>query len=85
MSDWKKDLDLLLAKVVEDELSATEMVRLDEILFANPDAREFSQNLPWQDTMVDQRLRKGKFVDIEFCHAMAHLSFLQVLAISTQN
>gem|GEM_PF-3009251 len=41
MSDWKKDLDLLLAKVVEDELSATEMVRLDEILFANPDAREF--------------------------------------------
>ena len=43
MSHWKKDLDSLLASVVEDELSATELVRLDEILLANPDAREFYQ------------------------------------------
>lgn len=40
MSDWKKDLDSLLAKVVEDELSATERGRLDEMLLANPNARE---------------------------------------------
>ena len=40
MSDWKKDLDPLLAKVVEDELSATERGRLDEMLLANPNARE---------------------------------------------
>lgn len=36
----KKELDSLLAKVVEDELSATERGRLDEMLLANPNTRE---------------------------------------------
>ena len=53
---WKKELDALLGKLVDDSLLATDKVRLNEILQVEPEAQELYQEYLDLHGALEERL-----------------------------
>ena len=53
---WKKELDALLGKLVDDGLSATDKARLNEILLTEPEAQEFYHDYLDLHVALEERL-----------------------------